>query len=156
MCPLKVWALEGVDKMMPNMRPYIIKPNNVGTVAGTNIVTTTAGNDLLHTLPVATVAGVTAARSAVITKIMAYNPNGANVTLAIGTLNRAGAPAFVQLLPTLIAIGVMDNEWEEVNIPAVEFMSWPQLTAAGRTGDIYVLASLAGVLITLELREFGG
>ncbi len=142
--------------MMPIDKAYDLKPNNVGTIAGTNIVTTTAGPDLLHTLPVATTAGVTAARSAVITKIMAYNNTGANVTLAFGTLNRAGAPAFVQLLPTLVAINGLDNEWIEAEIPVVEFMSWPQLTAAGRIGDIYVQASAIGVLITLELKEYGG
>jgi hypothetical protein len=134
---------------MNNERAYIIKAGNAG------LVTTTAGNDLLHTLPIATTAAVTGARSAIITKIMAYNNTGANVTLQFGTLNRAAAPAFVQLLPTLVAINGFDNEWIETEIPAVEFMSWPQLTAAGRLGDIYVLASVAAVLVLIEVKEIG-
>ncbi len=139
--------------MMPNFidRPYVRKAGNVG------LVNTTGGNDLLHALPVATTAVVTAARSAIISKIMAYNNTGANVTLQFGTLNRAAAPAFVQLLPTLVALNGFDNEWEEDEIPAVEFMSWPQLTAAGRLGDIYVLASVAlPLLIQIEVLEYGG
>ena len=135
--------------MMPNDRAYVLKVGNAG------LVTTTAGNDLLHTLPLATTLAITAARSAVITKIMAYNNTGGNVTLQIGTLNRAAAPAFVQLLPTLVAINGFDNEWMETEIPAVEFMSWPQLTAAGRLGDIYVLASVAAVLVLIEVKEIG-
>ena len=129
-------------------RPYIRKSNNAG------LVTTTGGNDLLHTLVLATAPGTTGARSAVITKIMAYNP-GANATLRFGTLDR-GVPTFVQLLPTLVVIGAMDNEWTEFEIPPVEFMSWPQLTAAGRIGDIYVVASIAAIIISLEVKEYGG
>ena len=136
---------------MPDvLKPGIVKAGNAG------LVTTTAGNDLCHTIGVASILN-TIARSAIITKIMAYNNTGAPVTLQFGTLNRnpAGA-AFVQLLPTLVAINTLDNEWAEDEIPAVEFMSWPQLTAAGRTGDIYVLASAAAVLVQIEVREFGG
>lgn len=126
--------------------PFPRKQNNAG------LVTTTGGNDLLHTL------SVVGPRSARITKIMAYNP-GANATLQFGTLNRnpAGA-AFVALLPILVAIGpLLDTEWTEEEIPAVEWMNNTTPTAAvGRTGDIYVLASAAGVVITIELEEFGG
>ncbi len=135
--------------MNPNDRPYIIEPNNGG------LVVTTGGNDLLHTLAVATTVAVTGARSAVIIKILAYNNTGGDVTLQFGTLNRAGAPAFVQLLPVLVAVNGLDNEWNEDYIPGVEFKSYPQLTAAGRLGDIYVLASAAAVQIVLELKSYG-
>ncbi len=136
---------------MPDiLRPGIVKAGNAGLVA------TTTGNDLLHTLPIASTVNVTAPRSAVITKVMVYNNTGANVTLQLGTLNRnpAGA-AFVQLIPTILAINGIDTEWAEADLPAVEFISWPQLTAAGRTGDIYVVGSAIGVQVIIEVREFG-
>ncbi len=128
----------------------IRKANNAGLAA-----TTAGGNVLLHTLPVATTVN-SAPRSAYIRKIMAYNNTGGLVTLQFGTLNRnpAGA-AFVALFPLLAAINGLDNEWLEWEIPAIEFISWPALTAAGRTGDIYVLAATAAVQISLEVEEFG-
>ena len=134
---------------MPDvLKPGIVKANNQG------LVTTTGGNDLVHQLPIASTLNVTGARSAVITKIMAYNNTGANVTLRFGTLDR-GVPTFVQLLPTLVAINALDTEWQSGEIPAVEFISWPQATAAGRLGDIYVVASAAAVQIVLEVVEYG-
>ena len=111
--------------------------------------TTTTGNDLLHLLPTG--------RSCKIVKIMAYNP-GANATLQFGTLDRnpAGA-AFVALLPIFVAIGaLLDTEWLETEIPAFEWVNNTTATAAGRVGDIYVLASLANVVVSLEVVEFGG
>jgi len=140
--------------MMPQrveiVRPYIIKGGNAG------LVTTTAGNDLLHTLPLATFPGVSGARSAVVRQITAYNNTGANVTLRFGTLDRL-VPTFVQTLPTLVAINTLDNAWnEDEDFPFFEFLSYPQLTAAGRTGDIYVVASAAGVLVAITVYEFGG
>ena len=115
------------------------------------LVQTTAGNDLLHTM------SILGPRSARLTKIMAYNNTGANVTLQFGTLNRnpAGA-AFVALMPLFVAIDTLDNEWTEEEIPAVEWRSDTTPTAAGRTGDIYVLASAALVTIIIEVEEFGG
>lgn len=129
------------------MRKGIVK---AGFPAGaaTGVVITTGGNDLMHTL--------TLGRGLVITKIMAYNPLVANVTLQFGTLNRAVAPAFVALLPILVAIAGLDNEWTEEEIPAVEWVSWPQATAAGRTGDVYVLAGAATVTVQIEVKEIGG
>ncbi len=122
----------------------IIKPGNAG------LVTTTGGGvaDLCHTLSLT--------RSLIITKIMAYNATGANVTLQFGTLNRATPAVFVPggLLPIFVAINGLDNEWLEEEIPAVEFMSWPQATAAGRTGDVYVVGGAAGVVVQIEVKEF--
>ncbi len=130
-------------------RPSISKAGNAG------LIITTGGNDLCHTLPVASFANG-AARSAVITKITAYNNTGANVTLSFGTLDRTPAGGlFVALLPLRVAINGLDNEWLERQIPAVEFISWPQPTAAGRIGDIYVLASAALVVVQIEVKEFG-
>jgi hypothetical protein len=135
------------------MRPFIRKAGNQG------LVIMTAGNDLLHIMPLPTSVAAgqqTGARSAAIVKICCYNNTGANVTLSFGTLNRAGAPAFVPLLPLLVAINTFDNEWEEDEIPFVEFMNWPIATAAGRTGDIYCLCSAAGPTVSIEVHEFGG
>lgn len=119
------------------------KANNGG------VFTTTAGNDLLHTLPTD--------RSAKIVKIMCYNNTGGNVTLQFGTLDRdpAGA-AFVALLPIFVAINTLDNEWAETEIIGVEWVNATAVTAAGRTGDIYVLASAAGAIVSLEIVEIGG
>ncbi len=127
----------------------IRKANNQG------LFTTTGGNDLLHILPVATTAN-SAPRSCYIRKIMVYNNTGADRTLRFGTLDRNPAGvAFVPLLPTLVVINTFDQEWAEEEIPNVEFISWRALTVAGRTGDIYVVASAAGVLVSLEVEEFG-
>jgi len=125
--------------------------NAIRKAGNAGLVTTTAGNDLLHTLPTAiTPRGP---RTAIITKIMAYNP-GANATLQFGTLDRTVAGAlFVQLLPILVAVGTWDNEWLETEIPPIEFASNTTIGANGRVGDIYVLSSLANVDIVIEVAE---
>jgi len=86
---------------------------------------------------------------------MAYNDTGANVTLQFGTLDRQAIPAFVQLLPELVAQNTLDNEWTEWDLPAVEFAPNTALLAAGRTGNIYVLASAALVDVVIEVKEKG-
>lgn len=137
-------------------REGIRKAGNAG------LVTTTAPapphpGDLCHTMPIRAIAGP---RTAKITKIMVYNNTGANVPLLFGTNDRAAPPAFVQLLPDLIAINGLDNEWTEEDIPAVEWMSDETLAAAGRSGDIRVVAGtvavpVAGVIVSLEIEEYG-
>jgi len=123
----------------------------VGNSAG--LVTTTAGNDLVHTL------GTNRAnvrRSAIIRRILAYNNTVGNVTLQFGTLNTT--PAFVQYIPTLLALTGFDNEWDENDLPQVVFSvlaTVPDIPANNRQGDIYVLASGAAVLVIVELEEFG-
>lgn len=132
-----------------------------GNTTGGMITTTAPGapapGDLCHTMPTRAIAGPRTAR---ITKIMAYNNTGANVPLLFGTNDRAAVPAFVQLLPDLVAINGLDNEWTEEDIPAVEWMSDESLLAAGRTGNIHVVAGtvavpVAGVIISIEIEEFG-
>lgn len=121
------------------------KAGNAGRLAAG----TTGGNDLLHTMP--------PNRTARITKICAYNPGGANANLQFGTLDRTpGVALFVQLLPILIALPLLDNEWLETEIPWVEWASDTTPTAAGRTGDIYVLeAAGLAVDVVIEIEEFG-
>lgn len=132
------------------MRKGIRIPNSGG------LITTTAGPDLVHTLSqYSTAGGNVTVRSAIIRKIMAYNNTGANVTLIFGTRDRTGAPAFVALMPAFVVINALDNEWEEVNIPAVEFKINRALLAAGREGNIWVQASAGAVLLVLELEEIG-
>lgn len=114
--------------------------------------TATANGDLLHTLPIG--------RTCKITKIVAYNNTGANLPLLFGTRDRAVAPALVQLLPDLLAINGFDNEWTEEDLPAIEFAADTTALAAGRLGDIYVVAGtvavpVAGVIIAIEVREKG-
>jgi hypothetical protein len=128
------------------MRASVRKGNSVG------LVTTTGGNDLVHTLGV----GLNmVARTAIIRKILAYNNTGGNVTLQFGTLDAAAMPAFVQYLPDLLALNGLENIWNEVDLPATEFSVDPQALALGRAGNIFVLASAALVLITIEVEEFG-
>jgi len=123
------------------------------------LVTTTAAavGDTLHTLPVRLAVGQ-GTRTAIIRKIMAYQNTGANQALFIGT--RTNVPGFVQVLPTLIAINGVETIWQELEIPAFEFTNDTTAGAAGRTGDICVIAGaigvpVAGTLIMIEVEEIG-
>lgn len=124
-----------------------------GNVPGIVTTTAVANGNLLHTMP--------RGRSAKIVKIVAYNNTGANLPLLFGTRDRAVAPALVQLLPDLVAIDTFDNEWTEEELPAVEFIPDTSPLAAGRLGDIYVVAGtvaapVAGVIISIEVEEYEG
>lgn len=130
--------------VMQALRPSIRKPNSVG------LVTTTGGNDICHLLGTNR-SGVS--RTAIIRKIVAYNNTGANETIQFGTLDLVAA--FVQYMPDLLVLNGMENIWTEEDIPAVEFSVLGLPGALGRLGIVYVLASAAGLLITLELDEFG-
>jgi len=132
--------------VMQVLRPAIRKPNSAG------LVTTTAGPDLCHILGTNR-SGIT--RTAVIRKIIAYNNTGGPETLQFGTRDLAGAPAFVQYLPDLWVPNGIESIWNEVDIPAVEFSVLLLLLALGREGNIYVQASVANILVSLEVEEFG-
>jgi hypothetical protein len=117
------------------------------------LVTTTAGNDLVHTLGTNR-SGVR--RTAIIRKIMAYNNTGGNAVLLFGT--RDTVPNFVQMFPALLALNGMDNEWTEDQIPMVPFTvvtTVPAVAVNNREGNIWLLASAALVVVTLEIEEFG-
>lgn len=131
----------------------IRKPNNAGLV-----ITTAAPalGDLLHTMPIMTVQAVTfPSRSYVIRKIMWSNNTGVNTTLIIGTNN--ATPAFVQILPTIAALTGFDGELTELELPAVEWLSFTatQPAATRFNGNCYVVCPVAGVLILLEVEELG-
>lgn len=137
---------------MTMMRAAIRKAGNAGLVTTTAVA---AGNTL-HTMPTRAIAGPRTAR---VTKIMAWNNTGAALTLLIGTRDRAAVPAFVQLLPDLWCLNSIDNEWTEDIIPAVEWASDESLLAAGRSGDIVVVAGtvavpVAGIIIAIEVEEY--
>ena len=129
-------------------RHAIRKAGNTGLV----VTTVVATGNLCHTLPVAT--SPRGPRTAIITKILAYNNTGANVTLQFGTWDRTVAGAlFVAMLPILVAIDTFDNQWTEAELPPVEFASNTTVGANGRTGDIYVVASVANVIVVIEVKE---
>lgn len=124
--------------MTISLRVGIRRAGNAG------LVTTTAGPDLCHTL--------TANRTAIIRKIMWYNPNAANVTLIFGTQNNVAA--WVPMLPTIVTVGLLDGERLEEELPDTEFLN-DRAPAAGMTGNILVQANGLNVLITIEVEEFG-
>jgi hypothetical protein len=107
------------------------------------LVTTTAGPDLLHTLPTG--------RSLRVTKVMVFNNTGANVTIQLGTLTNAGA--FVGLLPSMLCINTMENVWNKIDLPSVEFVVNSLAGALGRTGSVYVQATAVGAIVSIEVEE---
>ncbi|MHB8084331.1 MAG: hypothetical protein ACYDHZ_00700 [Dehalococcoidia bacterium] len=124
-----------------NKLPGIVIDGSAG------LVTTTTGNDLLHTL--------STARTAIIRKIMWYNNTGAVVTLRIGTVDNQAIPVFVPMLPTIAAINGLHDNLMAAEIPDVEFAPNRGALAAGRSGNIYVVGSAAGVLIVISVEEWG-
>ena len=118
----------------------IRKPNNQG------IITTTGAGVICHDLPTG--------RTAIIRKIMAYNATGANINFTFGTLD--ATPAYVALTPSFVAIDPFDNEWPEEEIIPVEFALDTSAAGAFRLGDIWILGSAAGLIVMLEVEEFGG
>ena len=126
------------------------------------LVTTTGGNDLLHTQALMTVQTVTfPSRTFIIRKIMWYVPAAlGNVTLDIGTLN--ATPALVPLLPTILCLAGFDGELGEADLPGVEFIAAApgEAVALRFNGNAYVLSQaagvgVAGVLVAVEIEEFG-
>lgn len=128
------------------LRVGILKSNNQ-PVAARGLVTTTAGPDLCHTLPMG--------RTAIIRKVMWYNLNAVNVTLIFGTQDNVAPAGWVPLLPTIIAIAGLDDWYEETHLPEVEFVNDRTAGAAGMTGNILVQASAINVMIRLTIEEFG-
>jgi hypothetical protein len=126
------------------LRVGVLKANN-SPIATRGLVTTAAGPDLCHLLPIG--------RSVVIRKAMWYNNTGANVTLIFGS--QTTALGWLPLMPAMLALSPFDGWYEETHIPDVEFYLDPTAGAAGMTGNIFVQASGAGVLLRLTVEEFG-
>jgi len=132
---------------MITLRQSIRKGNSAG------LITTTAGNDLVHTLSINR-SGIP--RTAVIRKIFAYNNTGGPETIQFGTRDfTAGVPLFVQYLPDILVLNGVENIWTEEDIPAVEFSVVTLALANGREGNIYLLASAAAILVSIEVEEWG-
>jgi hypothetical protein len=134
---------------LTKIRNGIIKPNNSPVATRGLVISTLLGPDLCHLRPLN--------RTVRIRKIMWSNNTGFPAFLIFGTVNNVlpVAPAtFVPLLPTITAITGFDGELTEAELPNVEFISDRAALAAGMTGDIYLMAGLAGVLVRLEVEEF--
>lgn len=130
--------------MIPIFRASIRKANSAG------LVTATAGPDLVHTLGIARSA---VPRTAIIRKILAYNNTGGNITIQFGTIN--AVPGFVGYLPILLVVNGLESIWTEEDIPAVEFSVVTLAGANFRAGNIYLQASAVGVVVSIEVEEFG-
>ena len=126
--------------------PGIIKPNNA-PVAARGLITTTAGPDQCHILPVN--------RTAMIRKITWYNPNAVQALVIFGTVTNAVAPAWVPLTSTIVALPLLDGILEEEECPDIEWYSDTTALAGGVSGDIWVLSTQLNVLIRLTVEEFG-
>lgn len=126
-----------------------IRKGNNSPVATRGLVTTVLAPAvaLCHLLP--------PGRTAIIRKVHWYNNVGVNVTLAFGTVDNAVPAAPVQLLTDIVAINGLDGWYEETHLPDVEFIPDRAAGALGLAGDIYVVASAAGVLLRLTVEEFG-
>lgn len=126
----------GKGIMGPNKHGALI-PNNQG------LVVATTGNDNFHLL--------STGRNAKLRKFMWSNNAGANATIRIGTMDNAGV--FVPMLPTITAINGFDGELKETEIPDAIWAVDVRAGANGRTGDIIVVASVAGVLTAGTIEE---
>jgi len=126
------------------------KAGNGGVVAAatdTGMITTTGGNDVLHLIPIG--------RTFFLTKIVWYQATGADLTFILGTLNNAAAPAFVPMLPTLLAITGIPGGLNKEDIPEVEWRVSNDVAPNGRSGNLIVVSSVAGLLISVEVAEKG-
>lgn len=122
-------------------RVGVRKPNNAG------LVVTTAGPDLLHTIPLL--------RTVKVVKVMWYNNTGALANIILGTVDNAVPAGWVPLFPTIACVNTFDGELEEALCPDIEFINDRQAGALGMTGSIWVQGSVAGILVRLEVEEFG-
>jgi hypothetical protein len=138
--------------MVTEIRIGIRKPNNSPFATRGLVTSTLAGPDLCHLLP-----RFPYNRTARIRKIAWSNNTGFPAFLIFGTVTNVlpVAPGtFVPLFPAITAITGFDGELTEPELPDVEFYPDRTALAAGLTGDIYLMAGLAGVLVRLEVEEF--
>ena len=118
-------------------------PNSAGLVTSTAVAT----GDLVHTL-----SNQGLRVMAKITKIMWYS--AVNATMIIGTWDNAvPVAAFVALFPTIRCIAGQHDFLTEKQLPDVEFALDNTATPNGRSGNIYVLTSVAGVIVRATIKE---
>jgi len=124
----------------------IAKGGNRSGVGGAalipGMVITTGLGSMLHQVPLG--------RSFYVTKIMWFNP-GVLATLDFGTLSNAAAP--VPLFPTQTAFPGLEGGLTEEELVGVEFMLNSLAAPNGWDGNLYVVASIALITITVEVAE---
>lgn len=81
---------------------------------------------------------VSTGRTVILRKIMAYS-NVGNAVLDIGT---GLAAAFVPIIPSLLVLNAVDNEWTEAEIPEVEVAA-----------NLTVQSSVLGIQVQVEVEE---
>ena len=102
--------------------------------------------------PVAWLHEVPLGRSFYVTKIMWYNP-GVLATLNFGTLSNAAIPVPVPMFPTQMALpGLVDGLTEE-ELVGVEFMLNSLAAPNGWDGNLYVVASIVAIELSVEVAE---
>ena len=125
----------------------IAKGGNHSGVGGVNaipgMVITTGLGSLLHQVPLG--------RSFYVTKIMWYNA-GVQATLNFGTLSNDGVTP-VPMFPTQIAFAGLTGILVEEELIGAEFMLNSLAAPNGWDGNLYVVASIAAILISVEVAE---
>jgi len=81
-------------------------------------------------------------------KLMIRNNAGGNCWLNLGTGTAAPAPPFAATLPAVRVLNNLDNEWQEVELPAVEHFAsmtcYADALLAGGSLDVQVEAEEKG------------
>ncbi len=126
----------------------IAKAGNRSGAGGANaipgLVITTGLGSMLHQVPLG--------RSFYITKISWYNP-GVQATLNFGTLSNAPIPAPVPFFPTQVALAGLADGLLEEELLGVEFMLNSLAAPNGWDGNLYVVASIVLIQISVEVAE---
>jgi len=125
----------------------IAKAGNRSGIGGANaipgMVITTGLGSMLHQVPLG--------RSFYVTKIMWFNP-GVLATLDFGTLANDGVTP-VPMFPTQNALPGLTDGLSEEELVGVEFMLNSLAAPNGWDGNLYVVASIALITITVEVAE---
>jgi len=125
----------------------IAKGGNRSGVGGANaipgMVITTGLGSMLHQVPLG--------RSFYVTKIMWFNP-GVAATLDFGTLANDGVTP-VPVFPTQAALAGLEGALLEEELVGAEFMLNSLAAPNGWDGNLYVVASIALITISVEVAE---
>ncbi len=125
----------------------IAKGGNHSGVGGANaipgMVITTGLGSMLHQVPLG--------RSFYVTKIMWFNP-GVVATLDFGTLANDGVTP-VPIFPTQQALAGLNGALLEEELVGAEFMLNSLAAPNGWDGNLYVVASIALITISVEVAE---